>query len=158
LEARSDAAYGVLANLHTAQRLGEAGYLPDRDPREVHLEDRLLNVASHPLVSLKYLRYELPFPITRHLQALDLARGGHEVAGVAAVTLSFAGGCELAVTGFEVLGHLLLEDLLQDGFNSLADPGLHVQLHVVLELVFWGQVSPSSLNPQTTRHYLDSRA
>ena len=32
-------------------------------------------------------------------------------------------------------------------------PGDHVALHVVLKLVFRGQVSPSSLNPQLTRRY-----
>lgn len=52
-----------------------------------------------------------------------------------------------------MLGHLLLEDLLNDGLHALADPGIRVALHVVLELMFWGQVSPSPLNPQLTRHY-----
>src|SRR5215210_1512424 len=53
-----------------------------------------------------------------------------------------------------MLGHLLPENLLQDGLHALANPGLHVQLHVVLELMlFRGQVSPSSLNPQLTRRY-----
>ena len=33
-------------------------------------------------------------------------------------------------------------------FHAFADPGLHVQLHVVLKLMFRRQVSPSSLNPQ----------
>jgi len=38
-----------------------------------------------------------------------------------------------------VLGHLLLEDFLEDGLHALANPGLHVQLHVVVELMFRGQ-------------------
>jgi hypothetical protein len=40
----------------------------------------------------------------------------------------------------------------------LADPALYVKLHVVLELVVLlrGQVPPFSLNPQPTRHYLQS--
>jgi hypothetical protein len=40
----------------------------------------------------------------------------------------------------EVLGHLLLEDLLQDGLDALPYPGLHVSLHVVLEFLLRGQV------------------
>jgi hypothetical protein len=59
------------------------------------------------------------------------------------------------VAGVQVLGHFFLEHLLQNGLHALADSGLDVQLHVVLELVvFRGQVSPSSLNPQLTRRYL----
>ena len=61
---------------------------------------------------------------------------------------------ELPVAGFEVLAHLFLENLFEDCLHALADSGLHVQFHVMLELVFRGQVSPSSLNPQLTRHYL----
>jgi hypothetical protein len=71
-----------------------------------------------------------------------------------AVALSSPGGGELPVAGFEVLSHLLLENLFKDGLHALADSGLYIQLHVMLELVLLrGQVSPFSLNPQTTRHY-----
>ncbi len=123
--------------------------------REVHLEYRFLNIAGHPLVSLADLSYELlTLPVARHLQTLDLACRSHQVTGVVAVALPSPGRGELSVVGFQVLGHLLLEDLFEDGLHTLADPGFHVQLYVVLELVFWGQVSPSSLNPQLTRHYL----
>jgi len=34
-----------------------------------------------------------------------------------------------------VLGHLLLQNLFEDGLNALADSGLYAQLHVMLELV-----------------------
>ncbi len=72
---------------------------------------------------------ELPFPVAGRLQPLDLARGGHEVAGVAPVTLSSPGRGELPMAaGFQVFGHLLLEDLLKDGLNALSDSRLHVAL------------------------------
>jgi hypothetical protein len=38
-------------------------------------------------------------------------------------------------------------------FHALTDAGLYVQLHVVFELAFRGQVPPFSLNPQPSRHY-----
>jgi hypothetical protein len=152
-EARSDTAHRVLADLHSAQRVGDAGYLAHGDPREVHLQDRLLDVPSHPLVALKDLRYELALPVPRHLQALYLARRGHEVSGVGAIALAAPGGCELPVAGLEMLGHLLLEDLLEDGLDAFADPGLHVPFDGLLEFFLWGQVLTSSLNPQLTRHY-----
>src|SRR3712207_8765904 len=70
LEARSDAAHRVLADLHPAQCFGDASYLPDRDPREVHLkDDRLFDVPGHALVSLKYLRYERSEEHTSELQS-----------------------------------------------------------------------------------------
>src|SRR5215211_3561033 len=154
-EARGDAAHRVLADPHLAQRVGDAGYLAHRDPREIHLKDRLLNVAGHPLVALEDLGDELTFPVSRHFQALDLACRGHEVALVVAVALSSPGRSELPVAGFEVLGHLLLENLFEDDLHALADSGLYVQLHVMLELVLLrGQVPPFSLNPQPIRHYL----
>src|SRR5215210_4430947 len=52
-----------------------------------------------------------------------------------------------------MLGHLLLEDLLQDCLNAFPDPGLYVAFDVMLELVLRGQAPPSSLNPQLTRRY-----
>jgi hypothetical protein len=68
--------------------------------------------------------------------------------------LAAPGGGELSVAGFEVLGHLFFEDLLQHRLHALADPGLYVQIHVVLKLLLLcGQVSPFSLPPQPTRHY-----
>jgi hypothetical protein len=76
------------------------------------------------------------------------------VALVVIVALAAPSGSELPVAGIQMIGQLLLEDLLQDGLHALADPGLHVALHVMLELVLLrGQVPPSSLNPQTTRHH-----
>jgi hypothetical protein len=66
-KAGGDAAHGILAYLHTAQRLCDSGYLAHRDPREVHLQDRLLYVSRHPLVSLEDLCYELTLPVARHL-------------------------------------------------------------------------------------------
>jgi len=55
-------------------------------------------------------------------------------------------GGELPVAGLEVLGHLLLEYLFEDGLDALVDSGLYVQLHVMLELMLLrGQVSPFSL-------------
>src|SRR5215204_5216693 len=54
-----------------------------------------------------------------------------------------------------MLGHLLLEDLLQDCLNAFPDPGLYIAFHVMLELVLRGQAPPSSLNPQLTRRYRD---
>src|SRR5829696_2080231 len=47
---------------------------PNRDPREVHLEDRLFDISGHPLVALKYLSYELALAVPGDLQTLDLAR------------------------------------------------------------------------------------
>src|SRR5215210_8080563 len=52
-----------------------------------------------------------------------------------------------------MLGHLLLEDLLQNCLNAFPDPGLYVAFHVMLELALRGQAPPSSLNPQLTRRY-----
>src|SRR3954469_4744137 len=104
-------------------------------------------------------RDELALSISGNLQALDLARRGQQVALVVSIALSPPGGGELALASLEVLGHLLFEHLLKDGLHALAPSGLHVKLHVVLELMlFRGQVSPSSLNPQPTRHYLEARA
>jgi len=78
---------------------------------------------------------------------------GHEVSGVVAVALAAPGGGKLPVVGPEMLGHLLLEDLLKDGLDAFAHPGLHVPFHGFLELFLRGQVLTSSLNPQLTRHY-----
>jgi hypothetical protein len=66
------------------------------------------------------------------------------------IAFSSPGRRELSVAGFEVVGHLLLEDLLKDGLYALADPGLHVQLHVVLEvIVLRGQVVSLLTQPTT---------
>src|SRR5215210_2945949 len=75
-EPSGDAAHGVFTHPHLAQGFGEAGDLPDRDPGEVHLQDRLLYVSGHALVALEELRYELALAVSGHLQALDLARRG----------------------------------------------------------------------------------
>jgi hypothetical protein len=48
-----------------------------------------------------------------------------------------------------VLGHFFLEDLLEDGLDALANPGLHVKLHVVVELTFRGQVVSLLTQPTT---------
>src|SRR5215203_4756147 len=134
-KASSDATHCVLADPHLAQCVGDPGNLTHRDPREIHLEHRLLDVSGHPLVTLEELGDELTLPVARHLQAFDLTRRGQEVALVVAVTLTSPGGGELPVTGLQMLGHLLLEDLFEDGLHALAEPGLHVQHHVMLELV-----------------------
>src|SRR5215211_4868749 len=76
-KARGDPAYGVLADPHLAQSIGDARNLPNRDPREVHLKDRLFHVSGHPLVSLEYLGDELALAVAWHHKALDLARGSH---------------------------------------------------------------------------------
>ena len=58
-----------------------------------------------------------------------------------------------------MLGHLLLEDLLQNCLNAFPDPGLYVAFHVMLELALRGQAPPSSLNPQlTSNHRFPRRA
>ena len=51
---------------------------------------------------------------------------------------------DLPVAGFEVLRHF---------HRTSSSTAFHVQLYVVLELVFWGRVSHFSLNPQLTRHH-----
>ncbi|MDQ3438301.1 MAG: recombinase family protein [Actinomycetota bacterium] len=140
LEPPGDAAYRILADPNPAQGVGDAGYLAHRDAREVHLQHCLFDVARHALVSLEELRNELAFPVARNLQTLDLTRGSDEVTGVAAVALTAPGGGELSVARFEVLGHLLLEDLLQHGLHALPYPGLHVSLHDALEFLLRGQV------------------
>src|SRR5215210_5706393 len=99
-EPTGDAAYGVLADPHSAQRLGDAGYLPDRDPGEVHLKDRFFHVSCHALVALKYLSYELALAVARHLKTLDPACGRDQVTCVVAVALPSPGRSELAVAGF----------------------------------------------------------
>ena len=99
--------------------------------REVHLEDRLFHIAGHSPVALKELSYELALAVARHLQALDVASRSQQVALVVAAALSSLGGGQLPVAGFEVLAHLLLEDLLEDGLHALANPGLHVQLPII---------------------------
>ena len=68
-------------------------------PREVHLEDRFLDIASQALVALEDLRYELALVVTRHFEALYLARVGHQVALVVAVALPLAGRGELPIVG-----------------------------------------------------------
>jgi choline dehydrogenase-like flavoprotein len=87
-----DAAYGVLAHLHAAQRIGDACYLAHRDPREVHLQDRYFDIAAHAFVALEEPRYELALAVARHLEARDLACRGHEIACVVTVALSSPGG------------------------------------------------------------------
>jgi hypothetical protein len=68
---------------------------------------------------------------------------------------------ELPVACPEMLGHLLLlEHLLQDGLHALTDPGLYVQLDVMLELMLLlGQVPPFSLEthnlPDTSPNRLE---
>jgi hypothetical protein len=52
-------------------------------------------IAGHPLVALEDLGEELALAVARHLQALDLARRGEEIALVVAVALSSPGGGEL---------------------------------------------------------------
>jgi hypothetical protein len=76
------------------------------------------------------------------------------------VALSSPGGGKLSVAGLEVLAHhLLLEDLLQDGFHALANPSLHVQLHVVVEvLMFRGQVVSLLTQPTTYQTLSERRA
>jgi hypothetical protein len=59
--------------------------------RPSHLKDRFFYIARHSLVTLEDLGDELAFPISGHLQALDLARGGQEVALVVSVALSSPG-------------------------------------------------------------------
>src|SRR5215212_5308829 len=66
---RGDAAYGILAYPHLAQSVGDAGYLPDRDPTEVHLENRLLDVPGHALVTLEDFDDELALPVAGHRKA-----------------------------------------------------------------------------------------
>src|SRR5215210_9110995 len=107
---------------------------------------RLLSCACS---ELEYLSDELTLAVARHLKTLDLAGRGQQVALVVAVALPSPGGGQLAVAGFKVLGHLLLEDLLEDGLHALANPGLHVQLHVVVELMFRGQVVSLLTQPTT---------
>src|SRR5215210_3647139 len=94
-----DAAHRVLADLHLAQGVGDPRDLTGGDSREVHLQDRLLHVAGDPLVALEDLRYELSLAVSRDLQALYLARGGHQIALVVSVALAFASGGELPVVG-----------------------------------------------------------
>src|SRR5215203_2984997 len=106
-------------------------------------------IAGHSLVALKDLSYELALAVARHLKALNVAGRSQQVALVVAVTLSSPGWGQLPVVGFKVLGHLLLEDLLEDGLHALANPGLHVQLHVVVELMFRGQVVSLLTQPTT---------
>src|SRR5215218_4388542 len=135
------------------QGVGDAGYLAHGDARQVHLQDRLLHVPGHPLVALEDLSDELSLPVPRHLQALDPARQGDEVSGVVTIALAAPGGGELPVASLQMLGHLLLEDLLEDGLDAFAHPGLHVPFDGLLKLFLRGQVLTSSLNPQLTRHY-----
>src|SRR5215216_3263988 len=97
-------------------------FLTPRSPRiGTSLEDRFFHVARHALVALKYLSYELALPIPRNLKALYLASRSNQVTDVVAVALSPPGGGELPVAGFEVLGHLFLEHLLQHRLDALAD-------------------------------------
>src|SRR3712207_8685296 len=70
------------------------------------------------------------FPYTTLFRS---ARGGNEVALVVAIALAASGRRELPVACPEMLGHLLLEHLLQDGLHALTDPGLYVQLDVKLD-------------------------
>ena len=88
-----------LPNPGASPCFGDSGYLTHRDPGKVHLEDRLFYVPAHALVTLKYLRYELALTVSGHLQALDLSRGGHQVALVVPIALSSLCGCDLPGLG-----------------------------------------------------------
>ena len=58
-----------------------------------------------------------------------LARENEQIVRAATVALSSSGGGELPIAGSWVPGHLLLED----GLNALANSGLYVRLHIMLE-------------------------
>src|SRR3712207_8100171 len=57
---------------HSAQGVGDTGYLACGDPREVHLKDRLLDVSGHALVALEELGYELTLRSEEHTSELQL--------------------------------------------------------------------------------------
>src|SRR5688572_30306932 len=97
---RRDAAHDVLGNLNPAEGVGDAHYLARGDPREVHLQDRFLDVAGQPLVAFEELGAELlALPVARDLQALYLAGWRNQAAIVVAVALTAASGAELPVPG-----------------------------------------------------------
>jgi hypothetical protein len=89
---------------------------------------RCVRNAPHALISLEDLRYELALSGSGHLQALDLARGGNEVALAVAVTLSSPGGVELPMAGLRMLDHLLFKHLLQDDLDTMAHSGFDIHL------------------------------
>jgi hypothetical protein len=53
--------------------------------------------------------------------------------------------------GLEVHGHLLFENLLENGLDTLADPGLHIPLYGLLDLF----LGPVSLLPHSTHKLPD---
>ncbi len=95
--------------------------------------------------STQILGYEPSLPVAGHLKTLYLSRWGHRVASVVSAALAVPGWSELPVVGIEVLGHLLLEDLLEDGLRAFPDSGLHVPLHVMIEAPLRGKVPTPSL-------------
>jgi hypothetical protein len=73
-----------------------------------------------------------------------------------AVALAFAGGGELAVASLslEMLGHLLFEDLLQDGaFAPSRTRASTSRLMSCSNSCFEVKYASFVLNPQLTRHY-----
>ncbi len=68
-----------------------------------------------------------------------------------------SGRGELMVAEVEVLGHFLLEDLLQYSLDAFPDPGLHVPFHGVFKLLLRGRAPTASFNSQTTRRYPKNR-
>jgi hypothetical protein len=141
-----------LRHPHPAEGIGDTGDLSDRWPKQVHLKHHFFHISTHALVALEEPGDELTFPISGHLCTLDPVRRRGEVALVVTIALSSPCVGEFPVAGSKVPG-LFFENLLQHSPHALADSSLHVQLYVVLEHVFWGQVSPFSLNLQLTRHH-----
>src|SRR5215217_1285980 len=55
-----------------------------------------------------------------------------------------------------MLGHLFFEHLFEDRLHALADPSLHVSLHLLLELMLRGQVRLLRAQPTTYQTLSDN--
>lgn len=123
-------------------------FLTPRSPRGTSLEEHLLDIPGHPLVALSRAPLRTRPPgrgEPRAARSCPPGSGGY-VDSVRCALLAWGGG-ELPVARSEMLAHLLLEHLFEDGLHAPAHSGLYIQPAVVMLkiVVFRGQVPPSSL-------------
>jgi hypothetical protein len=87
------------AGCDSQQRLGDFSDLLGTRPGDKHLGQSFRNVGFIALVAFKRLGVELTFPISGHVDVLKPTRGGHQIARVVAVAVSFALGTTLSPRG-----------------------------------------------------------
>jgi len=112
---------------------------------QVHLQHRLFHRTGESTVALKEFGLEGALPIAGHPKLRDGAHAGDQVALVVAIAPPPAGGRTLVGGGPQVLRHLLLQDLLEEGLNALAYTGLQILLNGLFQLFAFHRAPPRVL-------------